>query len=65
MCNLSHDLLVHQLFTSLFSQTAINMMHISVFEEHSGNILGLWFFIVFIELSTDFWKDLQKQEYLE
>lgn len=64
MCNLSHDLLVYQLYTSLFSQTAINMMHISVFEEHSGNILGLWFFIVFIELSTDFLKDLQKQEYL-
>lgn len=28
------------------------MMDISVFEEHSGNILGLWFFIVFIELSS-------------
>ncbi len=46
MCNLSHDLQVHKLFTSLFSHTAINIMHKSVFEENSGNIFGLWFFIV-------------------
>ncbi len=46
MCNLSHDLQVHKLFTSLFSQTAINIMHKSVFEENSGNIFGLWIFIV-------------------
>ncbi len=71
MCNLSHDLQVHKLITSLLSHTAINIMHKSVFEQHSGNILGLWIFIVEvvklgnINILFHAEKVLRKQEYLK